>query len=57
MVIGHEESLFKKGYCLGHPSDTYGTEISLSINLFAVDCIEYGVILEITNSASAEPTQ
>ena len=29
MVIGHEESLFKKGYCLGHPSDTYGTEISL----------------------------
>ena len=29
---------------------------SLSINLFAVDCI-YGVILEITNNASAEPTQ
>ena len=29
MVIGHEESLFKKGYCLGHPSDTYGTEISV----------------------------
>ena len=30
---------------------------SLLINLFAVDCIEYSVILEITNNASAETTQ
>ena len=37
MVIGHEESLFKKGYCLGHPSDTYGTEISLEHSFLRQD--------------------